>query len=87
MRSTIFTSKSPSLDLHGEMPEVIELIVNDFINYNIVLRNNYISIVHGKGNGVIKDKVHEILKKHPSVLDFKLNSWNTGETIVCLKVN
>lgn len=87
MRSTIFTSKSPSLDLHGEKPEVIELIINDFINYNIILRNNYISIVHGKGNGVIKDRLHEILKKHPSVLDFKLNNWNTGETIVCLKVD
>jgi len=87
MRSTVFTSKSPTIDLHGEMPETIELIVNDFINYNIILRNEYVSIIHGKGSGVIKNKVEEILKNNSKVLDFKLNNWNVGETIVHLKTD
>lgn len=87
MRSTIFTSKSPSIDLHGERPETLELIVNDFINYNIILGNEYISMVHGKGMGVIKKALDDILKKHPKVLDFKLNNWNTGETIVHLNID
>ena len=86
MRSTVFTSKSPSIDLHGEVPETIELLVNDFINYNVVLRNKYVSIVHGKGSGVIKAKVEEILKNNAKVLDYKLNNWNLGETIVHLNV-
>jgi len=86
MRSTVFTSKSPSLDLHGEMPETIELIINDFINYNIILKNEYVSVVHGKGSGVIKEKTYEILKNNSKVLDFKLNNWNTGETIVHLNL-
>ena len=84
MRSTVFTGKSPSIDLHGERPETIELIINDFINYNIILRNEYVSIVHGKGSEVIKSKTYEILKNNPKVADFKLNNWNTGETIVHL---
>lgn len=87
MRSTVFTSKSPSIDLHGERPETIELIINDFINYNIILRNEYISIVHGKGSGVIKNKSYEILKNNPKVIDFKLNNWNVGETIIRLNIN
>ncbi len=86
MRSTVFTSKSPSIDLHGETPETIELIINDFINYNIILKNEYISIVHGKGSGVIKNKTYEILKNNINVIDYKLNNWNIGETIVHLKV-
>lgn len=84
MRSTVFTSKSPSLDLHGERPDTIEVIINDFINYNAILGNKYISIVHGKGSGAIKNKTYDILKNNSRVLDFKLNNWNTGETIVHL---
>ncbi len=87
MRSFVFTSKSPSIDLHGEMPETIELIINDFINYNVILKNEFVSIVHGKGNGVIKNKTYEILKNNSKVLDFRLNNWNTGETIVHLNIN
>ena len=86
MRSSVFTSKSPSIDLHGEMPETIELIINDFIKYNVILKNEYVSIVHGKGSGVIKEKTYEILKNNIRVIDFKLNNWNTGETIVHLNI-
>ena len=86
MRSTVFTSKSPRIDLHGENPEVILYIILDFINYNIKLGHEYVGIVHGKGTGTIKNKVHEILKKQENVISFKLNNWNTGETIVRLKI-
>lgn len=86
MRSTIFTNHSPRLDLHGEVPEMIELLINDFINYNIVLKNEYIAIVHGIGSGIIKNKTHEILEKNLKVVDFKLNAWNIGETIVRLDI-
>ena len=87
MRSTIFTSKSPCIDLHGEVPETIELIINDFISYNVILRNEYIRVVHGKGSGAIKNRLDEILNNNDNVLDFKLNNWNVGETIIHLKVN
>jgi len=85
MRSTIFTSSSPRLDLHGEKPDTIELIINDFINYNIILKNEYVAIIHGKGLGIIKSKTYEILNDNKKVLDFKVNNWNTGETVVHLK--
>lgn len=50
------------------------------------MKNSYISVVHGKGSGVIKNKTWEILKNHQKVLDFKLNVWNIGETIVHLDI-
>lgn len=86
MRSVVFTSNSPKLDLHGERPEMIELIIKEFLDYNIVLKNEYVAIVHGRGTGVIKNKTWELLRNNPKVLDFKLNIWNIGETIVHLKV-
>ena len=87
MRSVVLTSKSPRLDLHGERPETIELIINDFVNYNIILKNSYVAIVHGKGSGIIKNKTWEVLKNNPKVLDFRLNIWNIGETIVHLEAD
>ena len=87
MRSVVFTSNSPRLDLHGEMPETVELIINDFVNYNVVLKNSYVAIVHGKGSGVIRNKTWEVLKNNSKVLDFRLNIWNIGETIVYIKVD
>ena len=87
MRSTIFTSKSPSIDLHGEVPETIELIINDFVSYNVILKNEYVRVIHGKGSGAIKNRLYEILKNNDNVLDFKLNNWNVGETIIRLKID
>jgi len=65
---------------------MIELIINDFIDYNAILKNEYISIVHGKGSGVIKNRTYEILASNSKVIDYKLNNWNTGETIVHIDV-
>lgn len=77
-----FASIYPSLDLHGERPELIYKIIDDYINDNIKLDHNIIVIVHGKGTGVIKEETHYILKNHPKVLQYILDPENIGQTIV-----
>lgn len=77
-----FSSIYPSLDLHGEQPELIFKIIDDFINDNIKLGHNIIVIVHGKGSGVIKEETHYILKRHHKVEQFLLDPENIGQTIV-----
>ena len=45
-------------------------------------------IIHGKGTGKLRQRVHEFLKIHPQVKDFKLASQNeggSGVTLVHLK--
>jgi len=44
-------------------------------------------IIHGKGTGQLRKRVHSILAKHPDVISFTLDhpeygGW--GATIVCL---
>ena len=49
---------------------------------------NSVSIIHGKGTGALRAAVHEKLKKHPLVSDFRLGLYGEGETgvtIVTLK--
>lgn len=76
----------PTLDVHGETRDTVIYPVNSFIKDNIKLRNSHIVIVHGKGRGVLKETVHELLKKNPYVLRYHLDGMNLGATEVILNI-
>ncbi len=38
----MITSKTPKLDLHGEIVAMVEVLVNEFINDNKKIKNEYI---------------------------------------------
>lgn len=79
------TSKTPKLDLHGEITSMVPVLVNGFINENYLLKNNLVRIIHGKSTNVLTKEVHRVLKINRLVLEYKLNAWNLGETIVVIK--
>lgn len=87
MSSEVLTSKSPKIDVHGETYDSVSLILSQFIDDNYKLGNKYIRIVHGIGEGVLKNRIHELLKINKKVEDYYLNNWNIGETIIILKVD
>ena len=78
-------SKYPKIDIHGETTDTALFVVNDFINDNLKMKNEYIVIIHGKGTGVLRKKVHEILKNNKMVEKYELDVMNLGQTIVKLK--
>ena len=82
----IIISKMPHLDLHGEIVSMVEVLLTIFIHDNILLKNEYIVVVHGKSTNILTKEVHRVLKNSSDVLDFKLNNWNLGETIVHLNI-
>ena len=53
----------PRIDVHGFSRDMIVYVLNDFINDNIKLKNKKIVIVHGKGEGILKTEIHNLLKK------------------------
>ena len=65
---------------------MVEVLVNEFINNNVLLKNEYIIIIHGKSTNILTKEVHKVLKDNKYVEEFKLNNWNLGETIVRLKI-
>ena len=81
----IFVDSLPKLDLHGEIRDSARVLVKEFIEDNYKLRNYKLNIVHGVGEGIIKDEVHRVLKQNKLVEDFHLNHFNQGCTIVYLK--
>ena len=76
----------PTLDLHGEYKEAALILTKEFINDNIILKNEYICIVHGIGTDTIRKNVHEYLKHEKRVKEFKRDFFNPGCTIVKLKI-
>lgn len=75
----------PQLDVHGFTEDIVMTVVNDFIYENYRLGKGKVVIVHGKGQGILKNKIHMDLKKNKYVKNFRLYFMNTGVTIVELK--
>ena len=47
-----------------------------------------LTVIHGKGTGVLREEISKHLKKHPNVKTFRLGTFGEGEsgvTIVELK--
>ena len=82
----MISSSIPTLDLHGEYKEYAIILTKEFINDNIVLKNEYICIVHGIGSDILRKSIHEYLKKEKLVKEFKRDFFNPGCTIVKLKI-
>ena len=50
------------------------------------MKNKEIVIIHGKSTNILTRKVHEVLKNNPYVLEYKLDNWNLGQTIVKIDI-
>ena len=81
----IFLDRLPNIDLHGYDRETARVKTNDFIEESLALGHKKIVIIHGIGTGIVKQAVHETLSKNKKVAEFKLDSFNTGCTIITLK--
>lgn len=80
-------SSAPSLDLHGMDQEITKILVNEFINDNFKMKNYNVVIIHGKGKGILRKTVQEVLKKNKLVEKFYLDFFNDGCTVVKIKEN
>lgn len=86
LNEVIYINNLPSIDLHGFDRDTARVKTLEFINDNIKTRNDIVCIVHGRGTGIVKNEVHDTLKKSKDVLDYKLFYNNIGCTIVKLKL-
>ena len=74
----------PTLDLHGIDRDYARILINDFINDNYNSKNYEVVIIHGNGTGIIKKTTQETLRKNKLVEEYKINNFNTGETLVSI---
>lgn len=72
----------PTIDLHGENRINAIIRLDEFINDNIKLKNKLIVVIHGIGEGILKNEIHKYLRKDKRIKEFKLNVFNKGLTII-----
>ena len=82
----IFLERYPKVDLHGYDRDSARMVTNDFVDENYTLGNDTIVVIHGIGTGILKNEVHSALKNNKKVLEYKLDNFNSGCTIVKLNV-
>lgn len=72
------------IDLRGKtvMEAIIEL--DKFIDSAVLSKVNELTIIHGKGTGVLRKEIGAYLKKHPSVKSHRLGVYGEGETGVTI---
>jgi DNA mismatch repair protein MutS2 len=76
------------LDIRGEKPDEAEFEIIKFVDSAYTSGLNRIEILHGKGTGVLKKTVNEILKHHDKVKNFyfaPIEQGGDGITIAELK--
>ena len=82
----MFNSHSPVLNVHGETCDTVVYFLESFIRDNVKLGNIYIGVIHGRSSNILRNRVHELLKKNRYVDSFRIDIWNPGMTIIKLKV-
>jgi dsDNA-specific endonuclease/ATPase MutS2 len=77
-----------SIDLHTFSAKEVPSLLEDYLSESLRAGFREVRIIHGKGKGHLREKVHSFLNKSPLVDSFALadhsaGSW--GATVVKLK--
>lgn len=76
------------LDLHTFLPKELPELLDDYLSECINEGVLDVRIIHGKGKGILRDRVRSLLKRHPLVAGFSeapLDAGGWGATLVELK--
>ena len=75
----------PTLDLHGETRDIAKVLINELIEDNYKMKNTKLIIIHGVGTKTLLKETQNTLKNNKYVLEYKIDNFNAGQTIVTLK--
>ncbi|MCX5974310.1 MAG: Smr/MutS family protein, partial [Coprothermobacterota bacterium] len=76
------------LDLHGEKVEAALSALDKYLDNAVLANFPFVYVLHGRGTGALRQAIHSFLRKHPSVLRFRMGEGSEGGqgvTIVYLK--
>ena len=76
------------LDLHAFRPVEVKDLVAEWLGECVARGWTEVRVIHGKGSGALREKVHSVLKKHPAVESFALDPGRSGwgATVIRLRV-
>ena len=81
-------SVSNELNIIGETVADAEIQIERFLDAAAASGLHKVDIIHGKGTGALRQGVHELLRRHPMVAEFRLADpvqGGSGVTVVTLR--
>ncbi|MFM7853032.1 MAG: Smr/MutS family protein, partial [Flammeovirgaceae bacterium] len=79
---------NPLLDVRGMRAEEVELLLIQFLDDAVLLSQSQLKIIHGKGEGILRQVVRNRLKRTRGVSSFSdehADRGGDGATVVILK--
>jgi len=76
---------SPNIDVRGMRTEEAIQVLETYIDEAVLLGINQVAILHGKGNGILRHVIRQLLAKRKEVKQFYDEAWErggAGKTIV-----
>ncbi len=72
-------SIKPEVDLRGMTADEAEFTLGMYLDNAFLAKLNTVTIIHGKGTGVLRKAVHAYLKTHPHIKSWRLGVYGEGE--------
>lgn len=88
VRGKLERSTAMELDIRGHAVDEGIHELDSFLDNAVLTGAGIVTVIHGKGTGVLRQGIHRHLKTHPSVKTFRLGLYGEGEdgvTIIELK--
>ena len=79
-----FLYNAHSIDIHGYDRFGAVAMIKNFIDNENRIDSKVLIIVHGKGEGILKQATHEYLKHDKIIKEYKLDIFNDDKTIEIL---
>ncbi len=86
--SRIDTRPVTEIDVRGYTADEAVMTVDRALDTAVLTHVNMLTVIHGKGTGVLRKEIHLFLKHHKAVKSFRLGTFGEGEagvTIIELK--
>ena len=75
---------SAEVDVRGETAEEALMDVDRFIDSATLTGVGQLTIIHGKGTGVLRSAVQKHLKNHPAIKNYRLGTFGEGDSGVTI---
>ena len=82
------TTAALETDVRGMTLDEALLVVDKFIDDSYLTGLSEVTVIHGKGTGVLRSGISEFLRKHPTVKSYRAGRFGEGEmgvTVITLK--
>lgn len=84
VKTDVSRTASTEVDVRGQTAVEAVMSVDNAIDSAILMGLNTLTIIHGKGTGVLRKEIQAHLKKHPSIRSYRLGTYGEGDAGVTI---